>query len=282
MPTLPFGYQSTVAAALAEDVGTGDITTEVTVPAGLKATGRFVSRAPGIVAGLPLVAEVYRTLDPSLVVTCSLEDGANCEPGDVLCEVTGAARAILTGERVALNFVQHLSGIATRTAMFVSLTTGYKARIVDTRKTTPGLRSLEKYAVRAGGGFNHRSGLYDAILIKDNHILACGSITAAVQLALAEAPHTLSITVECDSLEQVAEALEAGAGTILLDNMTPDQIAIAVEQIDGGAYVEASGGITESTARAVAAAGADIISVGALTHSSPALDIGLDLVPLSS
>lgn len=199
------------------------------------------------------------------------------EPGQTLLTVSGAARSILTGERVALNFVQRLSGIATKTARFVELAAGTKARIVDTRKTTPGLRSLEKYAVRVGGGHNHRFGLYDAVLIKDNHIAASGGITQAVSRAFALAPHTMTVTVECDTLAQVQEAVEAGADIILLDNMSIVQLEQAIEIIAGQTATEASGGVNEDTVAAIALTGVDIISVGALTHSAPALDISLDL-----
>jgi nicotinate-nucleotide pyrophosphorylase (carboxylating) len=269
----------TVRRALAEDVGTGDVTTLFTVPENAEAQATMVAKAAGVVAGLPVVAEVYSQIDPAVVVEFEVEDGTVAQPGDALCRVRGPARGILTGERVALNFVQRLSGIATLTARFVALAVGTKARIVDTRKTTPGLRALEKYAVRIGGGFNHRFGLYDAILIKDNHILAGGGITAAVQNAYAQAPHTMTVTVECDTLHQVQEALNAGADIVLLDNMSPDQLAQAVSLVNGQIAIEASGGVTEETVAAMAAAGVDIISVGALTHSAPALDISLDLVP---
>jgi len=234
-----------------------------------------------VVAGLPVVAEVYRQIDPEATVEFALEEGDRVGHGDILCRITGPARSLLTGERVALNFVQRLSGIATKTARFVELIAGTRARIVDTRKTTPGLRSLEKYAVRVGGGYNHRFGLYDAVLIKDNHIQASGGITAAVQNALAQAPHTTTITVECETLEQVNEALAAGADILLLDHMPPEQLAEAVELAGGQVTTEASGDITEETVTAIAQSGVDIISVGPLTHSAPALDISLDLEVLA-
>jgi nicotinate-nucleotide pyrophosphorylase (carboxylating) len=266
-----------VRAALQEDVGTGDITTLATVPADAQATASVVAKEPGVIAGLPVLAEVYAQIDADISVSPVVEDGETVEAGRLICSIRGPAQGILTGERVALNFLQRLSGIATRTARFVSLVEGTRARIVDTRKTTPGLRSLEKYAVRVGGGFNHRFGLYDAVLIKDNHIQACDGIETAVARALATAPHTMTITVECDTLEQAQEALAAGADMLLLDNMTPDQLSQAVEMAGGQVSLEASGGVTEETVAAIAATGVDIISVGALTHSARALDISLDL-----
>jgi nicotinate-nucleotide pyrophosphorylase (carboxylating) len=268
-----------VRRALAEDIGTGDMTTLLTVPPEARARGEIVAKASGIIAGLPVVTQVFAQIDPGLTLTFHLQDGEQAQPGQTLCSMEGSAQSILTGERVALNFLQRLSGIATRTARFVELVQGTKARIVDTRKTTPGLRSLERYAVRVGGGRNHRFGLYDAVLIKDNHIQASGGITEAVERALAQAPHTFSVTVECDTLSQVEEAIEAGADILLLDNMTPSQLAEAVELVAGQAMTEASGGITEETVQEIALTGVDIISIGALTHSSPALDISLDLIP---
>jgi nicotinate-nucleotide pyrophosphorylase (carboxylating) len=244
------------------------------------ARGAIVAKSPGILAGILVAEEVFHQVSPALTVLCHLEDGEPVQPGQTLCTVTGSAQGILIGERVALNFLQRLSGIATKTARFVELAQGTKARIVDTRKTTPGLRALEKYAVRVGGGRNHRFGLYDAVLIKDNHIQASGSISQAVERALAQAPHTFSVTVECDTLQQVEEAIEAGADILLLDNMTPSQLAEAVELVAGQAMTEASGGITEETVREIALTGVDIISIGALTHSAPALDISLDLTPM--
>jgi nicotinate-nucleotide pyrophosphorylase (carboxylating) len=277
MTYFPAYCSDIVRIALQEDVGTGDITTLATVPAERQARARVVAKAAGVIAGLPIVAEVFAQIDPAIQIEFAVEDGDRVDGGELLCRLTGPAQGILTGERVALNFLQRLSGIATRTARFVSLVEGTRARIVDTRKTTPGMRSLEKYAVRAGGGFNHRLGLYDAVLIKDNHILASDGIETAVQRALAAAPHTMTITVECDTLQQVQEALDAGADMLLLDNMTPDQISTAVGMAGGQVSIEASGGVTEETVAAIAATGVDIISVGAVTHSAPALDISLDL-----
>lgn len=274
---LPPDMGETVRRALAEDIGTGDVTTLFTVPEETQAVARMVAKAPGVVAGLPVAVSALLHIDPALDVEQLVEEGERVEPGQTLLTVSGAARSILTGERVALNFVQRLSGIATKTARFVELAAGTKARIVDTRKTTPGLRSLEKYAVRVGGGHNHRFGLYDAVLIKDNHIAASGGITQAVSRAFALAPHTMTVTVECDTLAQVQEAVEAGADIILLDNMSIVQLEQAIEIIAGQTATEASGGVNEDTVAAIALTGVDIISVGALTHSAPALDISLDL-----
>jgi len=267
----------TIRRALSEDIGTGDVTTLFTVEPDLRAEADFIAKQPGIVAGVEILRQTLLQLDPSIEFTVELEDGETAEAGDTIATARGQACALLTGERVALNFIQRLSGIATMTSQFVALTAGSKARIVDTRKTTPGLRALEKYAVRVGGGRNHRFGLYDAILIKDNHILAAGSIAAAVDRALGQASHTLSITVECDRLDQVREAVDAGADIVLLDNMSPEEMTEAIELIDGQAMTEASGRITLETVAAAAQSGIDLISVGALTHSAPALDISMDI-----
>jgi nicotinate-nucleotide pyrophosphorylase (carboxylating) len=266
-----------VRRALGEDIGTGDITTELTVDRNKRAEADFVAKQAGVIAGIDIVEQTFLQLDPGMEFVFHVEDGETVEAGDKIITATGHAAAILTGERVALNFLQRLSGIATMTSRFVALVAGTKARIVDTRKTTPGLRAIEKYAVRVGGGRSHRSGLYDAIMIKDNHIQAAGGIAAAVERALAQASHTLSITVECDTLEQVQEALDAGADIVLLDNMPVDALREAVEMVEGQAMTEASGGVNEQTVSEIAQTGVDIISVGALTHSAPALDIGLDL-----
>ena len=266
-----------VRRALLEDIGTGDITTLLTVPEGTQARAQIIAKSDGVIAGLPVMAEVFGQVDAGLQFTAIADEGEGVTAGALLAEVRGEARSILTAERVALNFLQRLSGIATKTAQFVVLVVGTEARIVDTRKTTPGLRVLEKYAVRVGGGHNHRFGLYDAVLIKDNHIAASGGITAAVQAAFAHAPHTMTVTVECDTLAQVQEAAEAGADIILLDNMTPEQLREAVEIVDGQAATEASGGVNENTVAEIAATGIGIISVGALTHSAVALNISLDL-----
>jgi nicotinate-nucleotide pyrophosphorylase (carboxylating) len=265
-----------IRLALAEDIGPGDVTTLATVPA--EAVGRavFLAKAPGVVAGLPVAEAVFREVDPGARFTPLIEEGEYVLPGARLAVVEGPARALLTGERVALNFLQHLSGIATRTRRFVGLVAGTGARIVDTRKTVPGLRALAKYAVRVGGGANHRFALYDGVLIKDNHILAAGGIGAAVARAREAAPHLLRIEVEAEGLDQVREALEAGADLVLLDNMDLPTLREAVALCRGRARTEASGGVNEETARAIAETGVDLISIGALTHSVTALDISLD------
>lgn len=269
-----------VRRALIEDIGTGDITTLLTVDSEARAEARVIAKQTGIIAGLPVVREVVRQVDASVTLSYEREEGDLVEQGDLVCTMIGSARSLLTAERVSLNFLQRLSGIATLTARFVAIVAGTKARIVDTRKTTPGLRALEKYAVRVGGGRNHRLGLYDAIMIKDNHIQAAGGVAVAVERALAQASHTLSITVECETIDQVQEALGAGADILLLDNMSLDQLRDAVELVDGQAMTEASGGVSELTVHDIALTGVDIISVGALTHSAPSLDLSLDLVLL--
>jgi nicotinate-nucleotide pyrophosphorylase (carboxylating) len=276
----PFALAEIVRMALREDIGTGDVTTLSTVTADRQAVGRMVAKADGIVAGLPVVEEVFRQVDGNVAVRRIINEGTAVKTGDAICVVEGEARSLLIGERVALNFLQRMSGIATLTAKFVAQVGGTDARIVDTRKTTPGLRLLEKYAVRVGGGHNHRMGLYDAVMIKDNHIIAAGGIAAAVKRARAQIPHIMTITVECETLEQVDEALTAGADILLLDNMTNGLRAEAVQRIRGSGkrvLAEASGGITLETSAEVAGTGVDILSVGALTHSAPALDISLDL-----
>lgn len=274
----PEVLRRTVRAALREDVGTGDVTTRATVDPLALGRARMVAQGYGVIAGLAAVEEVYRQVDARVTVTRLVNDGARVGPGETLCHIEGPAQAILTGERVALNFLQRLSGVATRTARFVELAAGTTARIVDTRKTTPGLRMLEKYAVTAGGGRNHRIGLYDAVMIKDNHIVAAGGITPAVQRARASIPHTMTITVECETLGQVDEALAAGADILLLDHMDNPTRADAVRRAAGHALTEASGGITEETVAGIAATGVDILSIGALTHSAVALDISLDMI----
>lgn len=267
-----------VARALAEDVGPGDLTTMATVPASARGRAALVARQDDvIVCGLPVVAAVYRHVSPDVRIETVLPEGSRCQRGQVVAKITGPARALLTGERVALNFLQRLSGIATLTRRFVEACQGTKARIVDTRKTTPGLRVLEKYAVRVGGGTNHRFGLFDAILIKDNHIVAAGGITAAVTRALAAAGPLTAVEVEVETLEQLEEALAAGANRILLDNMPPDMMRRAVEITSGRALLEASGGVTLETVAAIAQTGVDFISSGALTHSAPSADFALDL-----
>lgn len=248
-----------------------------TVPPDIRARGNIVARVPGVIAGIPVMEEVFHQVSQNIEITVLRGDGSHVQAGDVLCTIEGDARSILTGERVALNFLQLLSGIATRTAKFVELVSGTDARIVDTRKTTPGLRLLEKYAVTVGGGRNHRMALDDAVMIKDNHIVAAGGITAAVRRARSAVPHTMTITVECETLEHVDEAIAAGADVLLLDNMDNSMRAESVRRVAGRALTEASGGITEETAAEIAATGVNILSIGALTHSKQALDISLDL-----
>lgn len=270
-------YESLVRAALTEDIGPGDITTTLCIPAGTRATATVLAKQPGVIAGLAVGELAFRLLDPDADWQAYVQDGDRVGEGRTpLATVTGDARALLTAERVALNFMQRLSGIATMTARYVELVKGMNARIVDTRKTTPGLRMLEKYAVRAGGGFNHRLGLYDCVLIKDNHIKAAGGIGNAVRGARAQVPHTMKIEVEASTLGQVNEALAVGADIILLDNMDTETMRRAVAAISGRAISEASGGLTEARIAEVAATGVNVLSVGALTHSAPALDISLD------
>ena len=270
-------YEPLVRAALAEDIGPGDITSILCIPAGTRVTALMLAKQPGVIAGLAIAEMAFHLLDPEAVWVAHLSDGARVGEGRTpLATITGDARALLTAERVALNFVQRLSGIATLTARYAALTIGTHARIADTRKTTPGLRMLEKYAVRAGGGFNHRLGLYDAVLIKDNHIKAAGSIAQAVAAARAHISHTMKIEVEAATLGMVEEALQVKADIILLDNMDTETMRRAVQLIAGRAISEASGGLTETRIAEVAATGVDILSIGALTHSAPALDISLD------
>lgn len=267
--------------ALAEDVGRGDVTTEATIPAGARATGRIFAKAEGVVAGLPMAELVFRQMDPALQFTAIARDGERVTRGQTLATLEGDARALLTAERTALNFLGRLSGVATLAARCAAATAGTRARVVDTRKTTPGLRALEKYAVRMGGAANHRSGLDDGILIKDNHIAAAGGLPQAVAGARAHAPHLLKIEVECESEAQVREALAAGVESILLDNMPPEQMRAMVEIIrahDPRIVIEASGNIGADPERlaAVAATGVDLISLGALTHSAPVFDVSLE------
>ena len=261
--------------ALSEDVGTGDITTLSTIPADKVITGRFIAKEDGVLCGLDVAKAVFAFLDGSVSFEKKLEDGASFKKGDVLATVSGPARSILTGERVSLNLLQHLTGVATRTAAAAAQVAGSSARIADTRKTTPGLRTLEKYAVRCGGGVNHRFGLSDGVLIKDNHIAAAGGITAAVRAARAAAPHTLKIEVEVESFDQLREALDAGADVIMLDNMSVSDMKTAVELVAGRALTEASGNMGDRDLREVASTGVDLISIGALTHSVRAADISL-------
>ncbi len=266
-----------VRAALLEDFGrAGDLTSDAIVPADLVVRARLTARRPGVIAGLDIAALAFRLLDEKVALSCEHVDGDRIAPGQIIGIVQGPARAILGAERTALNFLCRLSGIASATASIVEAVRGGKARIVCTRKTTPGLRAVEKYAVRAGGGANHRFGLDDAVLIKDNHIAIAGSVRAAIERARARIGHLVKIEVEVDTLRQLEEVLSVGADAILLDNMTLDQLRQAVIMVAGRAVTEASGRITAETAPAIAATGVDLISAGWLTHSAPALDIGLD------
>jgi nicotinate-nucleotide pyrophosphorylase (carboxylating) len=267
-----------VELALAEDVGDGDVTTEALVPAGLRCRAQLLVEEPGVVCGVPAAAAVLRTLDADVHVEAVVEDGAVVsEPPVVVAEIEGPAQAVLTGERTALNLLARLSGIATLTRRYVDLVEGTGVTILDTRKTTPGLRALEKYAVRCGGGRNHRAGLYDAVLVKENHLRVAGGISAAVA-TLRERADGFPLEVEAETLEQVGEALEAGVERILLDNMTPEEVARAVALVAGRAELEASGGVSLATVRTYAETGVDFISVGALTHGARSLHVSLEVL----
>lgn len=268
---------SAVKAALLEDLGlTGDITTNATIPADTRAQGVIAARKAGVVSGLPLAEEAFRQLDPDFRFDILVADGERVKPGDVVSKISGNARALLTAERVALNYMGRMSGIASLTRQYVDAIAGTRARIVDTRKTTPGLRAFEKYAVRCGGGHNHRTGLFDAVLIKDNHIVAAGGVEQAVAAARQTAGHMVKIEVEVDTLDQLDRVLKYDVDAVLLDNMTPSQLKDAVKRIGGRCLAEASGGVNLETVGAIAKSGVDLISVGALTHSAPVLDLGLD------
>ena len=264
-----------ITLALNEDIGTGDITTLSTIPADKTATGRFVAKEDMIICGIDLAAHIFARVDPSIELKANFKDGDAVKKGDVIATVSGNAQNVLTGERTALNFMQRLTGIATRTHASVAEVAGTNAKITDTRKTTPGLRVLEKYAVRVGGGTNHRFNLADGVLIKDNHIAVSGGIKNAVKNARAVIPHTLKIEVEVETKEQLAEALDAGADIIMLDNMSNDLMRECVGIVAGRALVEASGNMGEKSLREVAETGVDIISIGALTHTVKAADISL-------
>ena len=273
-----FEVERILKSALAEDVGSGDVTSLSTVPPGRTISGRYIAKEDGVLCGLEVVARAFALLDASIAFTALAADGDRVRKGDVIATVSGDARAILAGERVGLNLLQHMSGVATLTARAVAAVAGTGAKIVDTRKTTPGLRVLDKYAVRMGGGGNHRFNLADGVLIKDNHIVAASGIAAAVAAARARAPHSLKIEVEVETLEQLREALEAGADIIMLDNMPTETMREAVRLVAGRALTEASGNMgdkTDAELRAVAETGVDLISIGALTHSVKALDISL-------
>ncbi|MEA2188733.1 MAG: hypothetical protein QOK16_3744 [Solirubrobacteraceae bacterium] len=268
-----------VLNALAEDVGDADVTSEATVPAGTRASATITQKAPGVVYGLDAAEATFLALDPDVELQRLGPEGEWREPPAPVLRVTGDARALLAGERTALNFLQRLSGVATLTARCVSAVEGTGAQILDTRKTTPGLRTLEKAAVAAGGGRNHRAGLYDMVLIKENHAAMAGGIGPALRAAMERFPD-LPLEVECSTGQEVDEALHAGARRILLDNMGPDELRAIVEQVAGRATLEASGGITFATLRAHAETGVNSISIGALTHSAPALDLSLIVHPL--
>lgn len=273
--------EALIDRALSEDLSIGDPTTDILIPDDMRGQADFVAKEAGALAGVDVALAVCKRMDGALAVEAFMRDGVELAPGDVIARVSGRMASILKAERTALNFIRRLSGIATLTAAYVSAVEGYPTRIVDTRKTTPGLRALEKYAVRMGGGHNHRQNLGDGILIKDNHIQALAglgmSLGDVVRKANSEKSHTINVEVEVEDMAQVEEALAAGARLILLDNMDAEEMAAAVAVARGRAVTEASGNITLKTVRAAAAAGVDIISVGALTHSSGALDISLDL-----
>jgi nicotinate-nucleotide pyrophosphorylase (carboxylating) len=269
-----------IKAWLREDVGSGDVTTQMTIPVGHQSKGIIHAKEDGVICGIPIAELVFEIVDPTLSFTALVEEGQTVTKGTVIIEVEGSTHAILTGERLALNLMQRLSGVASRTASFVQVLDGLPTRLVDTRKTTPGHRMLEKYAVRIGGGFNHRFGLYDAVMIKDNHIKGAGGIRQAVSRARKNIPHTMSIEVETENLEQVEEALAAGADIIMLDNMSNEMMKQAVARIKAKAphvKTEASGNVSLDTVRGIAETGVDVISVGRLTYSFSSLDISLDL-----
>jgi nicotinate-nucleotide pyrophosphorylase (carboxylating) len=275
----PLEIEEAVTRALAEDLGrAGDITSAATVPAGTRGRALVIARKAGNITGLPLVEATLRKLDPGVLITAHKRDGAAVAGKTTLMTIEGDARALLAAERTALNFVGHLSGIATATAAFVKLIAHTKARVCCTRKTTPGMRAFQKYAVRCGGGFNHRFGLDDAILIKDNHIAVAGGIAAVLKRAKAVAGHLVKIEIEVDTLDQLREVLDAGGADVaLLDNMSAANMRTAVEMVAGKLVLEASGGITLETAAAVAETGVDYLSSGAITHSAPNLDVALDI-----
>ncbi|WP_411817564.1 carboxylating nicotinate-nucleotide diphosphorylase [Hyphococcus sp. DH-69] len=278
-PMPPVIVEEAVARALREDFGdAGDITTNATIPADAKSKAVIAARKPGVIAGVDAALAAFRLVDPQTVVTVENGDGAHVKKGDVIIKIEGAARAILSAERIALNFMCHLSGIATATAELVREADGTNCKIVCTRKTTPGLRAFEKHAVRCGGGHNHRFGLYDAVMIKDNHIVASGGIGKALSAARDAIGHMTKIEIEVDRLDQLEEALSNGANVVLLDNMSPDELKKAVEINRGRAALEASGNVTAKSVRAIAATGVDVISSGWITHSAPNLDLGLDFI----
>lgn len=278
----PLLVEPLVRAALLEDLGrAGDLTSDTVVPAERRATVALVVRDPGVVAGTDLAVTAFGLVDPRTEVTVQRPDGSRVSPGDVVARVTGPARGILTAERVALNFLGHLSGVATATAQIADAVAHTATRVTCTRKTTPGLRAVEKHAVLAGGGVNHRFGLDDAVLIKDNHIALAGGVRAAITAARAGVGHLVKIEIEVDTLDQLREVLTDPVDAVLLDNMTPEQLREAVALVGGRMVTEASGRLTAATAPAVAASGVDLMSAGWITHSAPVLDIGLDVLELA-
>ena len=277
-PLNPMLIEDVINRTLAEDLGrAGDITTLATIPASARARAVIAARESGVIAGSDLAIAAFRRLDQSIRFDTHIADGAFVSKGDVALAIEGPARAILSAERTALNFMGRLSGIASLTARYVENVKHTKARIVCTRKTTPGLRAFEKHAVRCGGGFNHRFGLDDAILIKDNHIAVAGGVINALRAAKAFAGHLVKIEIEVDTLDQLDEVIREGADVVLLDNMTPVQLKDAVARVKGNMLTEASGGVTLESVAAIAESGVDMISVGALTHSARVLDLGLDI-----
>lgn len=280
LPALPRNLvEAAVRVALDEDLGlAGDITTNATVQPGVKAEAVIAARKPGVVAGLALAETAFRSIGDDIAVSVKIGDGGHVKPGAVIARVSGDARTLLTAERVALNFLGRLSGVATLTRQYVDRIAGTKAKIVDTRKTTPGLRAFEKYAVRCGGGYNHRVGLFDAVLIKDNHIVAAGGVSAAVRAAKAAAGHMTKIEIEVDNLSQLEIVMRENVDCVLLDNMKPADLITAVKIVAGRCLTEASGGVNLETVKEIAQTGVDLISVGALTHSATVLDLGLDFV----
>lgn len=275
------GLDDLIKRSLEEDIGYGDITTMSVVPAEQISEGLFIVKTAGVIAGLDVAGAVFRHLDPEAVFTNLIKDGDAVPGGTIIASVQGRSRALLSGERTALNFLQRLSGIASLSRQLTEIIKDSPAELLDTRKTTPGLRVLEKYAVAVGGARNHRFGLYDGVMIKDNHIIAAGGIKKAVSMVRASVPHTLKIEVEVEDLEQLQEALEAGADIIMLDNMAPAVMKEAVSIVQGRALLEASGGIKAANLNEVARTGVDFISMGALTHSAVSLDISFDIQPRS-
>jgi len=269
--------KSVIDYALKEDIGSGDVTTNLLIPIDLQTKATMVAKSAGIIAGLDVAEYVFRTLSPDIIWKVFVNDGAKVEKGDLILEITGSYRALLTGERLALNFLQRMSGIATMTANFVNAVSDYKTKILDTRKTVPGLRLLDKYAVMIGGGTNHRIGLFDMVLIKDNHIKVAGGISKAVAQIKKSVPDGIKIEVETTTIEEVIEALAAGVDVIMLDNMTNITMADSVKIINGRAKVEASGNMTLERLKEVASTGVDYISIGALTHSVVAFDISMNI-----